>query len=1286
MRHQPVQQRQTHVFQGLSIALGAGVSRDNAVKRLVLAPKPGKAQLRDHRALNGIALRNWLGQYLRNTHKRDAVSKQSLDGASNCTQITVCMRVFLFGCRDELLHGRLGVEIPSYCTGALVGLVYDSRDKIVQLHVHVRCLDVPGGHSCRLCVHPPRYAHAANTMPTKRRLSAELKAAGMQASLRGPAAPGGMKSKRAKSKEGIPPVLAPAVTGAGARATEVSHGTAVALTPSHAGSGNQTFRRRVDLRPLKRRPKEKSHAAHGKPLQPRALAQQAAGSSSTKPTPPHSQQLKEAMQRVGVSHPEELLHGAIPDLVKEFIPGKRSRSRVRSRRSMPGKDSSKLQQITSAYRPRQRRNPERPRRRDSQPQLMDEEASVHCLQELVECLAQRQMQQAQLARIMLGRARFFRDPSRVQGLVQDIGTMEAELQEAEGELLSQLERSVLFAGGPAAVQALTQALVSITQALTAELTDEVTAAVSADASEALKDDWRLRIGVLLHAVPAIGQGSFKQLVSQVEAARSKFTSELERFAEVGSFDDTGRREAEQWLAGMHSQAQLAMEMVWRVRESKRKARAVARAAAHSSNAARQDEAEAPGPPVGSSTAPSAGLLQALEAHKASMKGGVQSTTPPGQPARPSKTHRQAAVIQAEAAVVAGIEDVRSGLRDMLAKARTRRQPSQGSTPAAQVSFSVPPSPAKLAVPEWDTQPIQRPLSVAAAPASPAAQPDLVGIPAWSSEVATSTPPRAARAALPSPSVSFQVSPISPAGSRSATQSVRSAKNTAAVSPSTDRFEDSVRLELSQSTTPSPIKQAPFSSGLWNASLLQRTSPVQPSQSPQARSTAVDWAATAEALQEVTGEALDESKPAPSTARPGLLRAIKRRHAAVRRSIDTALSTVQQHNQHPQSPAKAQASATVHVPDVPTTFLHSLVAQHLSLWALRVLNRRRTAHAWHRNKSQSRWFQLVNLRAAAAPRRRRDRIDSAVLTLQRFARRVPALAAFQQRVRAKAARQRRRRRQAFLDAAQLYDESKPVMEAACSTLSRASVLSSACEDLHTHMQARLQEQFQAWRARLLSELLRERLPSNWEVVHAGSHDTRPPPHRDLVAGEGLVSGVSYVNTKTGARCTSHPNMRRVKHIAKQQRAEAETCMQAAHETIRRFQEATRAAAEMSASTALASLSAAWALLQGNLSRRRQTRKSTEACPPSGKRFSPRHEHASAPDFSPLVSPTKQEPSQPVQALELDEVALYERSQLAPGLAQQPTKKRPARDTRPSALTSMLETTKGRLTALLAKAMQ
>ena len=227
-----------------------------------------------------------------------------------------------------------------------------------------------------------------------------------------------------------------------------------------------------------------------------------------------------------------------------------------------------------------------------------------------------------------------------------------------------------------------------------------------------------------------------------------------------------------------------------------------------------------------------------------------------------------------------------------------------------------------------------------------------------------------------------------------------------------------------------------------------------------------------------------------------------------------------------------------------------------------------------------------------------------------------------------------------------------------------------------MEHEMQAAFAVWRGQLVQETLRERLPVHWEVQHDGSHDTRPPPLQALVAGEGVVPGVSYVNTRSGARSIAHPNMRKAASTAKAQGAAAQERLRAALNTVTRFTNALQAGQWQAAIAAADAVGGVWALVQGNAARQQHTarRQAPPEAPPQ----------AAAVQFSPLVSP--QVPPAGAAPPDLSEEALYDTSQLVPSdrsVRRQPVQ---PRTTNKSALADMLSSTKGRLASLLAKAMQ
>ena len=1092
--------------------------------------------------------------------------------------------------------------------------------------------------------------------------------------------------------------------------------------------------------------------------------------------------MQDALARVGVHDVEDLLANGVSGAAGPIFISKCSRQRKKQETSKAGAGPKKLRQLKKLYAKEENKSAKQQRVQHTRKPAIHM-ASVregrNALEELLECLAQRQMQTVQLQRMMLGELKFKRDPHRLSLLVQEIGTLEAQLCETEEKLLQTLKTCEWFVMKDQATYG--QALAHCAQEVVAELTDEATEAYNENSMKAHEDEWRLRIGVFLHSVPKIETGSFETLVQHVASSRKEFTDALAIFVESGKLNSEQRGVFEKVTKQMQSEAQIAMEMSWRLRDSQRQHRAAQRA----NTLPRQ--------------APDTGYL-ALDLQKQlnfSISGAEHSPEPETGQLEANRSQRRSQVRGAELAIQGGIEDVRSGIRDMIARVRTRRQP----TTLVSNSKSVPVSPAVLREITFtdDAQlggrrdiPLGSRVHPANATSPPArTQEGFTGLKLKSpdSPVFSETPDYS-RLASPVYSHTDHMSPASTSDSDVFSLSTSHAERWPAnqLATSLQCFDKSQDLSpqqqpvpgtqhqggypapLGQNTMhnphqqpvptsinravdgntpafrspPSPIvsprarirptmpsldacqaladatspqtKTSPIKvgqSGLWNAALLNpkplgrapHTSvpgawgPQEPTLlEKRAQASGTNWSQTQAALQAVMQQAayIPPSENVALASNRSALATMKRKHGALATSIAVALQTASSTpSQHERTEQRTSARVTdVGKLALPQGVLKILCRLLIALWTHRRMCLRKVHRRWSRDKQQSRWFQMTELRKQSKKLRKADKYDRSILVVQRFGRAAPFMARRQFKRCLTRLRRRRSLRTIFLEAQGLQSELATAIDAQFSTAHQAGTVIHASSSLQKQTQEQHTERLQAWRQHLTLGLLSERLPHNWEVQYENSHETRVPKAAILAQGEGVVLGVSYVNIKTAATRQAHPNMRQVKKIFKEESQRSEKVLHSALTHLSDFGLAVAVAQAVLCRDVEISMGEYWQLLQGNQHTAAFTAIRPDEVGNATQLASPR-ESGSAPKQRQLSHSPLTQPAKPSFTLaELDEDHLYGQSQIAPHRTRGLQPSRRSKPSKPAqvvvenrtVLSNMIADTKSRLSALLAKAMQ
>lgn len=1065
--------------------------------------------------------------------------------------------------------------------------------------------------------------------------------------------------------------------------------------------------------------------------------------------------MQAALARVGVRDVADILEHGVSRAASPVFLSKRTRQRQQAGQSKFSTGPKKLRQLKKMYAADSTRPTRQIRVRPSGPSKGMVQMTSSCegkesLEELLECLAQRQMQTVQLQRMMLGELKFRRDPHRLSSLVQEIGTLEAQLCETEDNLLQSLKLCEWFVLKDR--DAYGRALATCAQEVVAELTDEATEAYNESINKAHEEEWRLRIGVFLHSVPKIDQGSFETLVQHVASSRKDFTDTLAIFVETGRLNSKQRTNFESLTKQMQSEAQVAMEMSWRMRDSQRRQRAEERAQAVSSFS-------------------SGNLALDLQQKIESLSHGGQTQPTSNKQDAAYKQQRRAHVMGAETAVCDGIEDVRNGIRDMIARVRTRRQPVM----APSLSQSVPVSPAKpRGVLFHDDEQLGSPSLAKPAIRSPPAQQrqaftnpvdhePLSPLTALSANQSRLVSPLHSQSSLASPSAfgesgifsvskshtndgdtgfsqgnaSEQLSPA-PFASEPLTPSLSTKSSNGQCTDSTAKMTSEAKIpspivspRAQDMSSPQRAKRSPAAAkakvspiqvgqtGLWNMQLLEAsTKPekqtgfdkipvtwkfhVATRAEKKSESSGTNWSQTQAALQAVMQQAayVPPSEAVVLNTDRTALAEMKRKHGSLSSAISVALQSAKTASEQQNTAPRVQAptySAHSHAA-LPIQIRNIISRIFVRTWASRQLRLRRNWRRWARDKEQSRWFQLTQLRRSASRQRKLDKYDCSILVLQRFCQSVPFMAARQFRRQLRRLRQRRFLKELFVHAQGLMPELVTTIQAQSSVNHQTATVIQAAESLSEQTHAQYSEKLHNWRLQLMQGLLSEKLPHNWEVQHESSHETRVPKVSILVQGEGVVSGVSYINVKTAATRKSHPNMKVVKRIFRDESERCEKLVSAAQSTLADFTRAVAVSRAVLCSNMEKSMAEYWRLLQGNQPTAivQPSLSISPTAPEHVRSTVPRQAAQTAKNVHRVTHSPLTQPSKPSFSLaELDEDWLYGQSQIAPhrtsGGTTERSRGKPSKPVQVvvenrTVLSNMIADTKSRLSALLAKAMQ
>jgi hypothetical protein len=535
---------------------------------------------------------------------------------------------------------------------------------------------------------------------------------------------------------------------------------------------------------------------------------------------------------------------------------------------------------------------------------------------------------------------------------------------------------------------------------------------------------------------------------------------------------------------------------------------------------------------------------------------------------------------------------------------------------------------------------------------------------------------------------------------------------APVSPITSPRNQQAATQANNSMSASStfISLAAGKSGLWNlapqaaiATIPEnRGEHLKPSQNgPTHRNT--NWTQTQAALQAVMHSARDISTSASRelSSNQNALNHLKRRHGKINSAIFAALATTPAGGLRPNKFNKHHGEMEFRpATDISNSTMKALLAIRIRRWAFAVLKAKRIDHAWQRNKEQSRWFQLVHLRSDPHVSRRVDKYDKSVLILQKFGRAVPFYALRQFRRNLRRLRHRRASRIDFEDLKLLHKDIRITYQAQHSISNQVRTVVSAAQNLQIQSSEQYNERLSVWNIGLLTGMLAERLPYNWEVQREGSHETRVPKLRLLVEGQGVVDGVSYINVKTSQTRRSHPNMKQAKRIFRGEANRTQKLVAEARTTLIKFINSVEVARDALCMDTIDTMGSMWTAMQGNgvaasVGKQRSEGRDDKIAPDSHiashAAASSGEKARKAPVCSTLATPSK--PS--FSLAELDEEHLYGQSQLAPQLNRL-TQHQPAtiHKSRPvevvvenkTILSNMIADTKSRLSALLAKAMQ
>lgn len=716
----------------------------------------------------------------------------------------------------------------------------------------------------------------------------------------------------------------------------------------------------------------------------------------------------------------------------------------------------------------------------SEAAILSVEAARPALEELLEIMVERHLMAIHLARSWAPSTAWEASDTRqaatlelCQRVVSEAQSMETNEDAALGELMNSRffipESSLDNDNALQGPEQLHRALAEISQTMLLTMTDEA----SKDALRATpvmqQSEWRLRIGVLLASVPTGSCDRIEQLDAQVQRNRARLKQLVQQIHSHGAMPRQLQQQWQEHLVQLAAQATAALDMAWTVRERRRTHRAAARAVRYAETAGTSSAAE---------------------------------TSPGASTAKRSDKRKH---IGAEAEVVAGIADVRAGIRDMIA--RTKQQ--LDSTPSLSISPGCAPPIADQPSPAGQ----QRNASSSTATASPRA-------PGHTSS-ATHTPlsqQGSQSTRTPGPTLSHHSSPCecskhsTPSPAHPQWKSPAVQVHRSAADDSDSDFDPAIfavpgsSVQQQRQLPPQPRQQARHQ-GMATAP----TSPVVPQGGlfwGSSRGMAVHSTTAAELDSWRRTQFRDDMSGSSGEDELGVKAATASApHAKLRAARDAAATKIQAGIRG--SLARQRARFVRAVARL-AGLRQSIAAYKLQRWTRRAAGLARGAVAWERRKHSSRWF-LVSMGPGQQSLLSAKVVD-AIETVQWFARAVPYLRQNATRAQCAALRVRMRlaatalQAQAALRAAVRLSATQAGLQAIDAAAVAVDELDQAAEQLNQHARA----EAGAWLRYMHRHVLRERLPAGWA--------------RDVTTPEGWICNA------TGSRSAQHPLLATVQSLA------------------------------------------------------------------------------------------------------------------------------------------------------------
>ena len=724
--------------------------------------------------------------------------------------------------------------------------------------------------------------------------------------------------------------------------------------------------------------------------------------------------------------------------------------------------------------------------------ILSVEAARPALEELLEIMVERHLMAIHLARSWAPSTAWEASDTRqaatlqlCQRVVSEAQGMETNEDAALGELMNSRffipESSPDHDNALQGPEQLHRALAEISQNMLLTMTDEA----SKDALRATpvmqQSEWRLRIGVLLASVPTGSCDRIEQLDAQVQRNRARLKQLVQQIHSHGPMPRQLQQQWQEHLVQLAAQATAALDMAWTVRERRRTHRAAARAVRY---------AEAAGTSNAAQTSPDTSTAKRSDKRK----------------------H-----IGAEAEVVAGIADVRAGIRDMIA--RTKQQldstPSLSISPGSAPPMAGQPSSAGQqhnASPSTATTSSRTPPGqTCSAPHTPLSQHSsqdtcMLGL---------------AQSHHSSPSVSSKHSTPSPAHPQWKPPAVQVRHND--VDDSDSDFDAAIFAVPSSSVhqqqqSPQPLQQARHQ-GMATAP----TSPAIPQGGlfwGSSHGMAVHSTTAAELDSWRRTQFRDDMSDSEEDELGVKAAAASASHAKLCAARDVAATKIQAGVRGSLARRRAwllRAMAKL------AGLRQSMAAYKLQRWARRAAGLARGAAAWERRKHSSRWF-LVSMDPGQQSLLSAKVLD-AIETVQWFARAVPYLRQSATRAQCAALRVRMRlaatalQAQAALRAALRLSATQAGLQAIDAAAVAVDGLDQAVEQLNQH--ARVEAG--AWLRYMHRHVLRERLPAGWA--------------KDVTTSDGWICNA------TGSRSARHPLLVTVHSLADAGMAEVQQQVQA-----------------------------------------------------------------------------------------------------------------------------------------------